>query len=185
MYVYVTEIRTIQNISKPTLGGIPTKITGDAVEGFPDNFKPSIKIENDNTSISSQTGRPYFMFGWKYCEFDIAWGTSEFEDLNKNFLSFDFISRISFKKNGETFIIKFPIKHVNLNEKNKEWQVETGHIIFPILNKDSYTLMPYYVFFNSFQFSQYAFPLISLSGTFLPHFLFYLLKFNLEVFFPF
>ena len=84
MYVYVTEIRTIQNISKPTLGGIPTKINGDAVEGFPDNFKPSIKIENDNKSISGQTGRPYFMFGLKYCEFDIASGTSAFADLNKN-----------------------------------------------------------------------------------------------------
>ena len=73
-----------------------------------------------------------------------------FEDLNKNFSSFSFNSRISFKNNGETFIIEFPIKHLNLNEKNKEWQVETGPIIFPILNNDTYSLIPSFVFFNSF-----------------------------------
>ena len=84
MYVYVTEIRTIQNISKPTLGGIPTKVNGDAIRGFPDNFKPSISIENDNKSISGQAGRPFFMFGLKYCEFDIKSGTKIFADLNKS-----------------------------------------------------------------------------------------------------
>ena len=84
MYVYVTEIRTIQNISKPTLGGIPTKVNGDAISGFPDNFKPSISIENDNKSISGQAGRPFFMFGLKYCEFDIKSGTKIFADLNKS-----------------------------------------------------------------------------------------------------
>ena len=74
-----------------------------------------------------------------------------FEDLNKNFSSFDFNSRISFKKNEETFFIEFPIKHLNLNEKNKEWQVETGPIIFPILHKDTYSLLPSFIFFNSFK----------------------------------
>ena len=74
-----------------------------------------------------------------------------FEDLNKNFSSFDFNSRISFKKNGGTFFIEFPIKHLNLNEQNKEWQVETGPIIFPILNNDTYSLIPSFIFFNSFK----------------------------------
>ena len=74
-----------------------------------------------------------------------------FEDLNKNFSSFDFNTRISFEKNGENFIIEFPIKHLNLNEKSKEWQVETGPIIFPILNEDTYSLIPSFVFFNSFK----------------------------------
>ena len=84
MYVYVTEIRTIKNNTKPTLNGIPSRINGDAVAGFPDNFKPSIGIENTNKGISGTSGRPFFMFGLKYCEFDIASGTSIFEGLNKN-----------------------------------------------------------------------------------------------------
>lgn len=77
MYVYVTEIRTIQNLTKPTIGGLNT-------DGFPDNFKPSLKIENDNKSISGQGGRPFFMFGLKYCEFDIQSGTNIFTELNKS-----------------------------------------------------------------------------------------------------
>ena len=87
-----------------------------------------------------------FNIKYKYSYYNLS-----FEDLNKNFSSFDFNTRISFKKNGETFIIEFPIKHLNLNEKNKEWQVETGPIIFPILNKDTYSLIPSFIFFNSFK----------------------------------
>ena len=80
MYVYVTEVRTIKNMSKPKINGF----NKGALKGFPDNFKPSIDIQNSNEGISGTEGRPYFMFGLKYCEFDMASGTGSFADLKKS-----------------------------------------------------------------------------------------------------
>lgn len=77
MYIYVTEVRSIKNMSKPTLSGLD-------LGGFPDNFKPKVGVENSNTGISGSSARPYFMFALKFCEFDIASGTTIFADLNKS-----------------------------------------------------------------------------------------------------
>ena len=77
MYTYVTEIRRIKNMSRPTLGGI-------GADNFPDNFKPSIDIKNSNDNISGQNARPYFMFALKNCKFSLDGGTLPFADLQKN-----------------------------------------------------------------------------------------------------
>lgn len=77
MYVYVTEVRSIKNLTRPTLNGV-------SFNDFPRNLKPSIGIENENDGISGQNARPYFMFGIKYCEFDLASGVTPFTDLQKN-----------------------------------------------------------------------------------------------------
>lgn len=77
MFVYVTEIRTIKNLSKPTLSGF-------SLNKFPDNFKPSLGMKNANDGISGQTARPYFMFGLGHCEFNLEGGTAPFSDLSKN-----------------------------------------------------------------------------------------------------
>jgi len=77
MYAYVTEVRSIANLSKPTLSGI-------SLNDFPDNFKPSFGLKNDNEGISGTAARPYFMFGLKHCEFDLHSGTSAFADLKKS-----------------------------------------------------------------------------------------------------
>lgn len=81
MYVYVTEIRKIKNLTKPTLNGIDTNT---ALKNFPDNIKPSIDIENANAGISGSAGRPFFMFGLGHCEFDITSGVTPFADLQKS-----------------------------------------------------------------------------------------------------
>lgn len=81
MYVYVTEVRKIKNLTQPTLNGINTNT---ALKDFPDNIKPSVDIENANAAISGQNGRPYFMFALRYCEFDLTSGTTPFADLQKS-----------------------------------------------------------------------------------------------------
>ena len=81
MYVYVTEVRSIKNLTQPTLNGIDTDT---ALKGFPDNIKPSIDIENANAGISGQNARPYFMVGLNFCEFDMTTGTNILADLQKN-----------------------------------------------------------------------------------------------------
>lgn len=80
MWAYVTEIRTIKNMSKPKINGLNT----GALKGFPDNFKPSIDIENDNLGISGQSARPFFMFALTYCEFDMMSGSEFLSGLSKN-----------------------------------------------------------------------------------------------------
>ena len=84
MWVYVTEIRTIKNISKPVMNGIPKKLNKDSVDGFPDNFKPTVGISNANSGISGQSDRPFFMFALNFCEFDISSGADFLSNLSKN-----------------------------------------------------------------------------------------------------
>lgn len=77
MFIYVTEVRTIQNLNKMS-------VSGASLDSFPDNFKPTINTVNENKDISGSGGRPFFMFGLSYCEFDITSGTSIFADISKN-----------------------------------------------------------------------------------------------------
>lgn len=83
MWIYVTEIRTIKNLNKPTLG-FPGVDKGNPLSGFPDNLKPSIGIENGNSGISGSNARPFFMFGLTYCEFDMTSGSEFLSGLSKN-----------------------------------------------------------------------------------------------------
>jgi hypothetical protein len=84
MWVYVTEVRSIAIIENVKINGIPKKLDKSTITGFPDNIKPKIDVENENAGISGTEGRPYFLIGAKYCEFDLASGTTIFADLNKN-----------------------------------------------------------------------------------------------------
>jgi hypothetical protein len=84
MWIYVTEIRSIQVNTSTKVGGIPSKLNKDAVSGFPGNFKPSIDVQNENSEIMGTAGRPYFMMSVSYCKFDLATGTNTFADLSKN-----------------------------------------------------------------------------------------------------
>ena len=46
--------------------------------------------------------------------------------------------------------LEFPINHVNINSEIRRWQIETGPILFPIINKEkkSYEYLPSFVHFN-------------------------------------
>ena len=76
MYIYVTEVRSIKNMSSPSLSGAD-------LGGFPDNFKPKVGVKNANAGISGTGAKPYFMFALKFCEFDLKSGTTLFADLQK------------------------------------------------------------------------------------------------------
>jgi len=80
VYIYVSEVRKIKDNAKPKIGGL----NRDALKGFPDNFKPTLSIEDKNKEISGVSGRPYFMISLKECEFDIKEGVDIFTDLQKS-----------------------------------------------------------------------------------------------------
>ena len=76
-----------------------------------------------------------------------------FSELKFNFLKFDFDCHIYIKTKNYDFVLEFPINHLNLNEKEKKWQVETGPVIFPIYNEKTNTcdFFPSFLMFNSFE----------------------------------
>jgi hypothetical protein len=84
MWVYVTEVRSIAILENIKVNGIPKKMDKSTITGFPGNIKPKIDVENKNAGISGTEGRPYFLIGAKYCEFDLTSGTTVFADLSKN-----------------------------------------------------------------------------------------------------
>lgn len=84
MYVYVTEVRSIQINTNTKVSAIPSKLNRDANLEFPDNMMPNIGVENKNSEIMGDQGRPYFMIGINYCEFDMKTGTNIFSDLSKS-----------------------------------------------------------------------------------------------------
>ena len=51
--------------------------------------------------------------------------------------------------------LEFPINHVNINSEIRRWQIETGPILFPIINKEkkSYEYLPSFVHFNDLNIS--------------------------------
>lgn len=81
MWVYVTEVRTIQVNADTKVGGV-NKNT--ALKDFPSNIKPTADVTNKNKDIMGTDGRPYFMIGLDYCEFDMMTGSNIFADLSKN-----------------------------------------------------------------------------------------------------
>lgn len=82
--VYVTEVRKIKNMSNISLGGVPKKISLETIKGFPGNLKPSLGVTNSNDGISGSAARPFFMFKFGQCEFDLTSGSTPFGDLTKN-----------------------------------------------------------------------------------------------------
>ena len=75
-----------------------------------------------------------------------------FDDIKALFSSSHFSAKIFFNLAGYEMILEFPICHFNIKPKDKIWQVETGPILFPIIDKeDSFPRhLPSFVHFNSF-----------------------------------
>jgi hypothetical protein len=74
VWAYVTEVRSIKNM---------TKIAGPSFD-VNSGLDASIGIKNSNDNISGEDSRPYFMFELGGCDFDIKSGTVPFSDLKKS-----------------------------------------------------------------------------------------------------
>lgn len=90
--------------------------------------------------------------------FNLKYRRSRLNEVDDIFLnnriSFDRAARLSFSKNQIEFSAEFPIRHLNTRSHSKEWQVETGPVLFPIFSKkiNKIELVPSFVFFNSLSF---------------------------------
>lgn len=90
--------------------------------------------------------------------FNLKYRKSRINDVDdiflKNLVKFDRTARLSFSKNQIEFSAEFPIRHLNTKSHSKEWQVETGPVLFPVFSKkvNKIELVPSFVFFNSLSF---------------------------------
>ena len=76
-----------------------------------------------------------------------------FDDINAFFKKNRFSAKVLFNIKNDVIVLEFPIYHINLKNETKMWQVETGPILFPMVEKDGSSLhyMPGFVHFNSFK----------------------------------
>jgi hypothetical protein len=88
IWIYVTEVRPIKNLSKisASLGFDKDALKG-AISGggqkIGDVFDPSFGVFNANADISGSDSRPFFFFELGSCEWDMTTGTAQFADLQK------------------------------------------------------------------------------------------------------
>lgn len=74
-------------------------------------------------------------------------------DIFKFFNVNNIISKVKFNNfQNLDFEIEFPINHLNVTSNAKKWQIETGPILLPLLNKKekNFELLPSFVIFNNF-----------------------------------
>lgn len=93
VWIYVTEVRPIKNLSKisASLGfdkdsakdSLSTLTSGGGFKGGKDIFNPTIGVQNANADISGTDKRPFFSFELGSCEWDMTTGTAQFADLLK------------------------------------------------------------------------------------------------------
>ena len=87
VWIYVTEVRPIKNLSKIAASlGFDKGAAKDALKGnatLGDVFDPSFGVSNANAGISGEANRPYFMFELGSCKWDLSSGTAQFADLQK------------------------------------------------------------------------------------------------------
>ena len=78
---------------------------------------------------------------------------ADFTDIANFFDCNSFSAKISLKMNNKIIIIEFPIIHLNIKPQARLWQVETGPVLFPIINNKSnlFGYLPSFVHFNCFE----------------------------------
>ena len=76
----------------------------------------------------------------------------EYDAIEAAFYFNNFTARIQFDLNGLHYTVEFPINHINVNPEIKKWQVETGPVLFPIIEdaaQRDFAFLPSFTHFNS------------------------------------
>jgi len=73
-----------------------------------------------------------------------------FDEIRASFPKNNFSARVIFTINDSTFNLEFPINHLNIQSKAKNWQVETGPILCPVIHNDDglFEYLPSFMHFN-------------------------------------
>ncbi len=97
-------------------------------------------------------GKPLFdEFGLNIIR-EKATPVSKFDEIEANFLENRFSAKVMTTIEEKNVSIEFPVNHINVKHDTRQWQVETGPILIPVMggNGDAFDYLPAFVYFNSF-----------------------------------
>ena len=76
-----------------------------------------------------------------------------YDEIEEAFYENNFTARVQIEYYGLNCLVEFPVNHINVKPEIKMWQVETGPVLFPILENtvpSDLELLPSFTHFNSF-----------------------------------
>ena len=76
-----------------------------------------------------------------------------YDEIEEIFFDNNFTARVKIEYSDYKISVEFPVNHINIKPEIKMWQVETGPLLFPILESVmpiNLELLPSFIHFNSF-----------------------------------
>ena len=77
-----------------------------------------------------------------------------YDEIEEAFYDNNFTAKVQIEHYGLNCSVEFPVNHINVKPEIKMWQVETGPVLFPILENtvpSDLELLPSFTHFNSFE----------------------------------
>ena len=77
-----------------------------------------------------------------------------YDEIEEVFFDNSFTARVNIEFSGYKVSVEFPVNHINIKPEIRMWQVETGPLLFPILENVmpiNLELLPCFTHFNSFE----------------------------------
>ena len=77
---------------------------------------------------------------------------STFDEIDAVFLENRFSAKVMATFEQKSVCLEFPVNHMNVKLETRQWQVETGPILIPVMgrNEGAFDYLPAFVHFNSF-----------------------------------
>ncbi|MDP6055073.1 MAG: hypothetical protein QF879_22260 [Candidatus Latescibacteria bacterium] len=77
---------------------------------------------------------------------------STFDEIDAVFLENGFSAKVMATFEDKSVCLEFPVNHMNVKRETRQWQVETGPILIPVMggNGGAFDYLPAFVHFNSF-----------------------------------
>ena len=97
-------------------------------------------------------GKPLFdEFGLNIIR-EKATPVSKFDEITAVFLENRFFAKVLARVEDKSVCLEFPVNHMNVKRETRQWQVETGPILIPVMggNGGAFDYLPAFVHFNSF-----------------------------------
>ena len=97
-------------------------------------------------------GKPLFdEFGLNIIR-EKATPVSTFDEIDAVFLENRFSAKVMATFEEKSVCLEFPVNHMNVKLETRQWQVETGPILIPVMgrNEGAFDYLPAFVHFNSF-----------------------------------
>ena len=119
---------------------------------IPDRAKRKFPAWMKKNLTGDTHGEPLFdEFGLNILK-ETAAPVVKFDEIETVFLKNRFSAKVVVKFEDKSVYLEFPVNHMNVQHESRQWQVETGPILIPVMggNGGAFDYLPAFVHFNSF-----------------------------------